>query len=266
MKTYCKSLRITRAEVETAYIAWSDAESGKKNRHRVYEEYGSPSALISEIASEIERRELHFVPIHRYERIEPTNGKVRTISVQSVKQQVVDYIVYTCLEDMFKAKIGHYQVAGMRGRGNIMALKAIKKWAKETGYFAKSDIVKCYPSTSVDVVYPIYEKYVGSDDVLYCIRCLLSTYDGHLEIGSFFSMMSMQLVLSFAYHELEGLYRVRRGKRINMVRHQVWQLDDFVIFSRSKKDLKRAMMHIERYLKRRFGLSCKPWKICCISE
>lgn len=266
MKTYCKGMKITRSCVESAYESWSSAESGKKNRHRVYGEHGSPDALIDEIHREIGSRSLSFRPIHRYDRIEPTNGKRRIISVQSVKQQVVDYIVYTCLEDMFKAKIGHYQVAGMRGRGNSMALKVIKRWAKEPGYFAKSDIVKCYPSTSVDVALSIYEKYVGSDDVIYCIKRLLDTYDGHLEIGSFFSMMTMQLVLSFAYHHLEGLSKIRRGKRSSLISHQVWQLDDFVVFSRSKRDLKVAMKSVERFLAERFGLSIKPWKVCHVSE
>lgn len=266
MKTYCKNLKVTAAEVQRAYDAWLDAESGKKNRHRVYEEYGTPSRLIEELVAEIGSRTLSFRPIHRYERIEPTNGKVRLISVQSVKQQVVDYLIYTCLEDMFKAKIGYYQVAGMRGRGNMMALKAIKRWAKEDGYFAKSDIIKCYPSTSVDAVRPIYEKYVGSDDLLYCIESLFSTYEGHLEIGSFFSMMSMQLVLSFAYHHLESLSKMRRGKSASLVRHQVWQLDDFIVFSRSKRDLKVAMRSVEQFLTERFGLSIKPWKVCRISE
>ena len=84
MKTYCKNLKVTAAEVQRAYDAWLDAESGKKNRHRVYEEYGTPSRLIEELVSEIGSRTLSFRPIHRYERIEPTNGKVRLISVQRV--------------------------------------------------------------------------------------------------------------------------------------------------------------------------------------
>ena len=84
MKTYCRNLKVTAAEVQRAYDAWLDAESGKKNRHRVYEEYGNPSRLIEELVSEIGSRTLSFRPIHRYERIEPTNGKVRLISVQCV--------------------------------------------------------------------------------------------------------------------------------------------------------------------------------------
>ena len=108
MKTYCRGLTIDRAIVEEAYREWLEAPAGKKNGWRVAREYGGADALIDEVADEIRGRRLSFRPIHRYDHVEHTNGKVRTIGVASIKQQLVDYVVVHCCEEFLSARAGHY--------------------------------------------------------------------------------------------------------------------------------------------------------------
>jgi hypothetical protein len=285
MKTYCKGLIVDASIVWSAYYAWSDAPAGRKNRWRVKEEYGNEFALIREIIYEIRHRRLSLRPIHRYYSKERSNGKVRQIGVESIKQQVVDYIMVLCLEPMLQAKVGYYQVAGVKGKGSLFAAKKIYKWLNDGScrYHVKSDITKCYPSTDIDMAYKRLSKYIGSDDILYLIRVIFETYsngemltsdneenknDGKhgLEIGSYFSMRIMAFLLSFAYHHVESLYKIRRDKKMSLVSHQLWQMDDIVLFSRSKKDLKMAMRKLEKYLISELGLHIKPWKICEVSE
>jgi hypothetical protein len=108
----------------------------------------------------------------------------------------------------------------------------------------------------------VLRKYVRGDDVLYACGVLLSTYDhGGLEIGSYFSLRMMQLVLSFAYHHIEDLSKTRRGKRTPLVTHQIWHMDDALLLGRDKRDLKRAVRSLERYMRTEWGLTLKPWKI-----
>lgn len=120
MKSYCKCLVIDRKHVARAYELWSKAQAGHKNAWRVPKEHGSASALIDEIAEEVAERRLSFRPIHRYEHREPTNGKVRTIGVESVKQQVVDYAVILAMQPLLDAKLGYWQVAGVPGKGQAL--------------------------------------------------------------------------------------------------------------------------------------------------
>ena len=125
MKTYCRGLAIDRAIVEEAYREWCEAPAGKKNAWRVVQEHGSAASLIDEVAREIAERRLVFEPIHRYDHIEPTNGKVRTIGVSSVKQQLVDYVVVHCCADFLKARVGHYQASSVKGKGATFAMRTI---------------------------------------------------------------------------------------------------------------------------------------------
>ena len=266
MKSYCKGFAVDRSLVSRAYETWLTKPSGKKNGWRVTVEYGSPDTLIDEICDELRERTLMFAPIRRYEYVERTNGKARVIGVESVKQQVCDYVAVIALEELLRAKVGFYQVAAVEGKGQRLCRSALRKWSHESRYHVKCDVRKCYPSIKADVVRRVLYRYVRSADVLYLCESLLSTYDGGLEIGSYFALQMAQLVLSFAYHHVEGLGKRRRGKWIPLVRHQIWHMDDFLLIGTSKSDLKRAARAIERYLRDEFGLRLKRWKVSKTSK
>lgn len=267
MKSYCKGLVLDREHIAKAYELWEKAQAGHKNKWRVPREHGSVDALIDELASEIDGRCLHLRPIKRYEHREPTNGKTRIIGVESVKQQVLDYAVVLALQPFLDAKLGYYQVAGVKGKGQMACKRAMRKWVHEGGYHVKLDVKQCYPSIGHHVVRKIIRKYVRSTDVIYCVDAILDTYDmGGLEIGSYFSLQMANLVLSFGYHHLEGLHKVRRGKSVPLITHQLWHMDDALIIGPDKRNLKMAVRSLVRYLHDRFGLTIKPWKVAKTSE
>lgn len=270
MKTYCKGLAIDRSIVAEAYREWSEAPAGKKNAWRVIQEHGCAANLIDEVAREIAERRLRFEPIHRCEHAEPTNGKVRTIGVESVKQQLVDYVVVHCCREFLDARAGYYQASSVKGKGAVFAMKTIRRWVSGGGpsmFFVKMDVRKCYPSTSHDVVRRIFRKHIASEDVLYCVDRLLGTYTGGgLEIGSYFSLRAEMLVLSYAYHYVESLHKERRGKRRQLVAHQLWYMDDVLLMGQDKRDLRMAARSLAKYMKKELGLEIKPWKICRVGE
>ena len=267
MKSYCKGLVMDREHVAKAYDLWLKAAAGHKNEWRVKKEFGSADALIDEIAREIEERSLTLRPIRRYRHHEPTNGKDRIIGVESVKQQVWDYAIVLAMQPLLDAKLGFYQVAGVAGKGQGACRRAMRKWVHEGGYHVKLDVRQCYPSISHKVVRRIVRKYVRSTDVLYCVDAVLDTYDmGGLEIGSYFSLQMANLVLSFAYHHIEGLHKVRRGKSVALVSHQLWHMDDVLLIAPDKRNLKMAVRSVVHYLHDEFGLTVKPWKVAKTSN
>lgn len=266
MKSYCKGLRVDEALISRAYEKWLKAPAGKKNAWRVEEEHGSADALITEIAGEIESRSLSFRPIKRYRHREPTNGKLRVIGVESVKQQVCDYVALEALSPLLAAKVGFWQVSSVKGKGQLMAARAVHRWSREGGYHVHMDVRKCYPSIKGEVVRRILRRYMRSPDVLYLCDALLATYDDGLEIGSYFSLRMAQLVLSYGYHAVEGMRKTRRGRNVPLVAHQLWYADDIYLFGRDKRDLKSAARQLQRLLLKEFGLHLKHWKICRVGD
>lgn len=249
-----------------AYQRWAGAQAGRKNAHRVIDEHGSPEALIREITVEIQTRTLTLRPIRHYTRVEPTNGKRRLIGVHSVKQQVLDYVAVTAMEPFLTAKVGFYQVSSTKGKGQLFAAKAVRKWSLDGGYWVHLDVRQCYPSIRSELVLTILRRYVRSPDVLYVAQTILDSYGGALDIGSYFSLRVAQLVLSFGYHHVESLAKVRRGKRVPLVSHQLWCMDDAILMGADKRDLRMAVRSLERYLQSELGLYLKPWKICRVGD
>lgn len=261
MKTYCRGMKIDRATVAAAYEEWACGPAGKKNMWRITAEFGSADALIDEIAAEIAERRLKFRPIHRYEHRDPGNGKKRIIGVQSVKQQVCDYVAVHCLSPLLLARVGYWQVSAVPKKGQLFACKAVKKWAHQCTTFIHMDVRQCYRSMQHGMVMRAIAKRCGSADVLYLCETLLGTYEQGLEIGSYFSMRIAQFVLSDAYHSVEAMAKTRRGARKRLVRHQIWYMDDVYLFGDDKRDLKAAARQLERELAA-IGLAVKPWKAC----
>ena len=266
MRSYFKGMEISRFMVEIGYADWLSKDSGKRNEWRVEEEYGSADALIDEILWEITFRTLKFRPIKRYPRTEPTNGKVRMIGIESVKQQVCDHLAVVLMEPFLSRKMGFYQVASVPGKGQRLVRDTLRKWAPDSKFHVKADVRQCYPSIRHDVVMGILRKYVKSDDLIYLCEALLATYGEGLDIGSYFSLKMANLVLSFAYHHVEGLHKTRRGKRVRLVDHQMWYMDDLILIGRDKRNLKVAIRELESYMKSELQLELKPWKIARTSE
>lgn len=264
MRTYCKSYPFTKGKIYEAYSKWLTKDSGKENKWRVEAEYGSIHNLVDEIYNEINTRTLSFRPIVYHKEAEKGSGKIRNIGQQSVKQQICDYLVLNALEPMLEDKVGYYQVGGVEGRGPLRGAKTIKKWLNDdySKYYISADYIHCYEETPVWAVVDILCKYVKCSWVYYTACTILDTYGYGLEIGSVFSLKMSLLVLSFVYHYIEDLSKVRRDNRIPLVYHQIWYADNFYIFSNDKRNLRLAMKYIEQFSKDTFSLSIHDWKVC----
>lgn len=122
MKTYCKGIEFTRRSVVEALHRWKKSDSGKENGWRVTDEYGTETAFVDRIWLELSTETLTFEPIRTYLKHDPNNGKLREISVESIKRQVCNYLCVGALEPLLAAKVGFWQVSsGVKGKGAASA-------------------------------------------------------------------------------------------------------------------------------------------------
>lgn len=267
MKTYCRGLVVDEATVMRALEEWEGTRAGRKNAWRVPREHGSREALVHEVFEEVRGRRLKFRPIRYGERME--GGKVRRIGVESVKQQVAGQVLIMCARPLFEARVGRYQCAGVAGRGQTYAARAVRRWLDrgDCRYWSKSDLHKCYQSVRHDVAREWFARHVGSADLRYIVDALLDSYGAcGLNLGGHASLFIATLLLSDAYHFVEGLGRRRRGKWVPDARHQAWHLDDMVLMGSSKTGVARAMRSLECFMHDSLGLEMKPWKVCRAGE
>lgn len=232
---------------------------------------------IHKIALDIRRRilseDLRLKPIRYFEKIDGMSGKRRTLGVEEPLHQIMNYVCVNALKPMFFAKIGVYQCASLPTRGQAYGRKAIEKWTNGIRYFVKGDVTKCFPSIPIARLKELLQRDIKNPRLIRFTFSLLDMFDNGLSIGSYLSQYLCNYYLSYAYHfASEQLYKIRKTKRdgekrVRLINHVLFYMDDFLLTGTSKKDLKKAMIALVRYIKDFLQLDVKPnWKICKFSD
>lgn len=225
--------------------------------------YPTIDYIADQIFIEIKTRKIKLYPIKYDERYDPSSKKVRKIGISSMKQQCYDYIAVNALKEMFLAKIGHYQCASLKYKGQLFGKQAIETWIrtnpKKCKWVFKADVKKFYPSVSHDILKQFLRRDIKNKDILYIVYHLIDTYEEGLCIGSYLSQYLANYYLSYAYHYVtEMLYTERRGKRQNFIHHALFYMDDIILLGSNKKHVKKASIMLDAYLKDKLKLSLKP--------
>ena len=212
---------------------------------------------------EIKEHRFKVSKIRFEERYDEVAKKTRKIGISGMKQQCYDYIAVNACKEMFLAKIGHYQCASLKNKGQLFGKTAIETWIRinpnKCKWVFKCDIKKFYPSVKHEIIKKYLDRDIKNNDVKYLIYSLIDTYDEGLCIGSYLCQFLANYFLSYAYHYVtEMLYTERRGKRVNLVHHALFYMDDIILLGSNKKSMKSAINRLEKYLKDELGLSLKP--------
>lgn len=231
---------------------------------RLLAKYGDVHGVAVEVAERIKARNLNLPPIQYRNRVDKSSGKLRRLGIESAIQQCMNYVAVYALMPMLKAKVGPFQCASIPGRGQIYGKEVLEKWIRKdpkgTKYYDKMDVRHCFESISCRTVRKLLERDIHKNPTLvWFVVTLISTYEEGLSIGSFLSQWLCNYVMSYAYHyAAEMLYKERRGKRQNLVTHILMFMDDIIIFSSSKRDLKLASKALTEYMLKYLGLHIKP--------
>lgn len=290
MKRLCKDVDITdRGLISKAVYAclnkkykrndvikyMSQVSGLKENQIRcIHYRYGKrvlywiTEAIIDVLRKEIMTGSISFPPIWYKDKVDGTSGKIRRIGIQNIKQQLYDYIAVEGLEPLLK-RIGEYQYASIPGRGTTKGKQVISRWIKgrNTRYFAKLDVKKCFESIDHDLLMTFLEKHIKNEKLIWLIRTLINSFEKGLSIGSYLSQYLCNLYMSVIYHYvMEELYKTRRGKRINLIRHCLIYMDDILLIDSRKRDMEMAVKKIIQKADE-MGLTIKDnWQVRSIDE
>lgn len=295
IKRYCKDVDVTNiAFIENCCLRYLDGKWKRNDVARLFVRFSNYSfpevktiiksdksklfPVITDIAKHISKsiknRDLNLKPIRYFTRIDGMNKKERIIGVQEPLHQMFDYVVVEGMKSLFKAKIGVFQCASLPNKGQSYGKKHIERWVKEKGtiYFIKGDISKCFPSISHEKLKQILKRDVKNDILLWLVCKLIDMFRQGLSIGSYLSQYLSNYYLSYAYHYAsERLFKIRKtkhngNKRVRLINHVLFYMDDFLLTGSSKKDLKMAMKMLIKYINDFLELEVKPWKICKLSN
>ena len=292
MKRYCKNIELDAARIKAdmqeclsdkwdrmdayAFLSGYAGVAKGKLHQMILADTSLVEPLLNKVAAqmaqEIKERNVTFPAIHYSVRLDGSSGKLREIGVESIKQQVYDYVAVNALMELFKRKIGKYQCASIPGRGQVYGKKAIEKWIRKTPdkarVAAKGDVYHCYPSVNIDKLMSFLKKQVKNEDLLYLVEVLVRSYKQGLSIGSYLSQWLCNYFLSFAYHYAEqSLCKYRKKKNGQMIRTRLitrvlFYMDDILLIGTRKADVKKAMQLLVKFFREELELEVKPnWKL-----
>lgn len=273
----CLSGKILRKDTLKLLSETSNLSVDKIKEKIINEGYSSISDIITSLAEtlqkKIKERDYQFPPIWYSEKIDGSSQKLRRIGIQNIKQQIYDYIAVMGM-DSFINRIGEYQCASIKERGQMYGIKSIQKWLrnKSIKYAGKCDIRKCYPSIDREKLMVFLSRHIENDLLLDLISHLIYSFEEGLSIGSYLSQFLCNLYLSEIYHEVsENMYRIRKKKngteqRVNLVMHTLFYMDDILILGSNAKDINKAMKLIIKKAEE-MGLTIKDdWRVYQLTE
>lgn len=290
MKRLCKDVDITdRGLISRAVYACLDKKYKRNDVIRyfsqvsgltenqikyIYSRYGKKvlypitEIIISELQEEIIRESVSFPEIWYRDKVDGSSGKIRRIGIQNIKQQLYDYIAVEGMKPLLK-RIGEYQYASIPGRGTTKGKQVISRWIKDrnTRYFVKMDVKKCFESIDHILLIEFLKKHMKNKKLIWLIETLINSFERGLSIGSYLSQYLCNLYMSNLYHHvMEDLYKTRRGKRTNLVRHCLIYMDDILLIGSRKRDMEIAVKKIVQKADE-MGLAIKRnWQIKSIDE
>lgn len=281
MKRLCKDVDITdRGLISRAVYAclknkykrndvtryFSQVSGLTENQIRcIHHRYGRKSLypiaeiIISDLQKEIANESLSFPPIWYRDKIDGSSGKIRRIGIQNIKQQLYDYIAVEGMKPLLK-RIGEYQYASIPKRGTTKGKQVISRWIKDrnTRYFVKLDVRKCFESIDHDKLTNFLRRHIKNDLLLRLVELLVDSFEQGLSIGSYLSQYLCNAYMSIIYHQIkERMYKIRRGTRTNLVRRCLIYMDDILMIGSRKRDLEKAIKLVSTTA-RDMGLTIKP--------
>ena len=149
----------------------------------------------------------------------------------AIIQVIEKYLIRTMTSDTYSA---------IPGRGIHKGLVKVKKSVKDlenTKYCLKIDVKKYYPSINHEKLKLCYKRIFKDNDLLWLIDEIIDSTGGDygIPIGNYLSQYSGNLYLSKFDHYV---------KEILHVKHYFRYMDDIVIFSSSKEELREIFCKI----------------------
>jgi len=186
--------------------------------------------------------------------------KQRMISAAPYIDRVVHHAVCNIIEPVFEKSFIYDSYANRKGKGTHKALDRYKKFAQLNRYVLKMDIKNYFPSIDHQILKSLIRKKIGCKQTLHLIDLIidnsnpqkpsLENFPGDnlftaverkkgLPIGNLTSQFFANIYLNPLDHFIKEKLQLK---------YYIRYVDDFVVFSNSKKELHETLIKINDFL------------------
>lgn len=201
----------------------------------------------------------------------PPRGKRRDINCPTLTDHLIHWMIIQTVRPLIMRGMYDHTYGSIPGRGIDGARATVERWVQHDStakYFVKLDIRKFYPSIDQDILFSAYRKIIKDEKYLSVLHTLIRAVPSGIPIGAYPSQWNGNFYLQpLDHHIVQDLYKTRRGKRTNFVRHYLRYMDDMLLIGTSKRDLEKAVREIIRYCREELKIEIKAsWEIKLIAS
>ena len=183
--------------------------------------------------------------------------KKRQIYVPTMDEQVIHHMVSNVLQPIFMRSMYEHSYGSIPDRGAHKAMKRINTWIKKDPdnfrYILKLDVKKYFDSIPHDILKAKLSRLIHDRKFLYILFEIIDVTKKGIPIGFYTSQWIANWYLTDLDHYIKEVLRAK---------YYVRYMDDMVVTSDNKEDLRRIKEGIEYYLNTFLGLELKhSWQI-----
>jgi len=236
--------------MENLYYAWHKVSLGKSSKPSIVNFYRNLDGNLASIARDLKEGTYRPCPYSRFLIRDP---KERVISAAQVRDRIVQHAVMNYYDPVFDRHLIYDSYACRVGKGTHKAILRAFHFAKSSPYFLKMDVRKYFDSIDHAVLKKMLDAIIKDKAVLDIFTTIIDTDDVFRDKGIPIGNLSSQF---FANHYLSAFDHYFKEQR--HARRYIRYMDDILIFSDSKSELKGIYNDALRYCDENLRLRLKP--------
>lgn len=233
------------------------AGKGKNQRKSVQKVLDSPTYYAMQIQKILTEKK--YIP-SKYAEIkiyDGTNKKERLISkAPFYPDQIIHWALLLQIEAIIMRGMYEFCCASIKGRGIMRGMRQIKKILvqdrKYTKYCLKLDIKNFYPSIDKLRLKNKFHKIIKDKETLHLINLIIDSSSEGVPVGNYTSQWFANFYLQDLDHFIKEQLKVK---------YYVRYMDDMILFSNNKKELRKVKIEIENFLKNEKLTIKKNWQL-----
>jgi len=247
MKTH-KNLFNKVCSFENLLLAFKKSQKGSNHKLEVKKYNFLKEKNLLELQEKLISETYEPSAYHYFKISEP---KERIISVATFEDRIVHHAIVNILEPIYEKIFYYHSYATRKNKGSHKAVFYAQNCLKSNNWYLKSDIKKYFENISHQLLIDSIKNKISDKKLLNLIIKIIYNANSNgigIPIGNltsqFFANVFLNSFDDYIKNELKMQFYVR-------------YMDDFVIFSNEKEELKTALNKIEIWLQTNLNLQIK---------
>ena len=239
--------------------AWRNARKHKTKKDYVIEFEHNTRENLLKLRDELKNQTYNPELLKTFILRDP---KTRKISKSAFRDRIVHHALIRVIEPIFDKAFIYDSCANRIGRGNLFALKRFDLFKKKVtnnlhseAFCLKADIKHYFQEVNHIILIKLIKRKIIDDKVILLIKKILINGQNKEGIGMPLGNLTSQFFANIYLNELD--YFIKHKLK---AKYYIRYVDDFIILHKSKEQLEKWKIEIDRFLRQQLKIELHPEK------